>query len=83
MDRPEHPYAEAEVLREDRERQVLPRDGFARLLPEPLVLGLPVVDPSTFACLPGGSLGDRGSHGDVGLRAHVSFRPGCALASAR
>jgi hypothetical protein len=45
-DRPQHPDAEAEVLGEDREDEVLARDPLPRLLPERRVLRAPVVDPA-------------------------------------
>jgi hypothetical protein len=46
-DRPEDPHREAEVLGEHRPHEVALGDGRARLLPEHLVIRLPVVDPAT------------------------------------
>ena len=47
QDRPEGPDREPDVLGEDREPQVAVRDPLPGRLPERLVLGPPVVDPST------------------------------------
>jgi hypothetical protein len=48
-DAPYQPDREAEVLGENRPDQVAPRDGLACCLPEPLVLRVPLGDPSGVA----------------------------------
>ena len=71
-DRPQHPHAEAEVLGEDREDEVLAGDLLAGGLPHPLVVRLPVLDPPASRQQRGLSRRRLDSLGRVDRRAHVS-----------